>query len=275
SDDFPGLQFRERPAFADADDVARPEFPVLIVRVVFLRASHCLPHHRMGETAFNLHDHGLGVLVAHPDALENALGHVLNPLPLPLRLARLLAHNRLDAGDLAPDRAYAARVLELSVRALETQVELFLFEFGERIRELVRRLRAQIVRRALFLCHRRHTSSRAMNLVPIESFEAPSRSASRAVSVSTPSTSKRIRPGLMRATQYSGAPLPEPMRTSAGFFDTGTSGKTRIHTRPARFICRVIARRAASISRAVMRSGSTAFRPNAPKLSDVPAFAAP
>src|SRR5437016_11384049 len=140
SDDFPGLQFRERPAFADADDVARPEFPVLIVRVVFLRASHCLPHHRMGETAFNLHDHGLGVLVAHHDALENAFGHVLNPLPLPLRLARLLAHNGLDARDLAPDRAYAARVLELSVRALEPQVELFLFEFGERIRELVRRL---------------------------------------------------------------------------------------------------------------------------------------
>src|SRR5438105_2062493 len=104
SDDFPGLQFRERPAFADADDVARPEFPVLIVRVVFLRASHCLPHHRMGETAFNLHDHGLGVLVAHHDALENAFGHVLNPLPLPLRLARLLAHTRLDAVDLAPDR---------------------------------------------------------------------------------------------------------------------------------------------------------------------------
>jgi len=30
------------------------------------------------------------------------------------------------------------------------------------------------------------------------------------------------------------------MRTSVGFFDTGTSGNRRIHTRPARFICRVI-----------------------------------
>jgi len=37
------------------------------------------------------------------------------------------------------------------------------------------------------------------------------------------------------------------MRTSAGFFDTGTSGKMRIHTRPWRFIWRVMARRAASI----------------------------
>jgi hypothetical protein len=53
------------------------------------------------------------------------------------------------------------------------------------------------------------------------------------------------------------------MRTSVGFFDTGTSGKMRIQTRPARFIWRVIARRAASIWRAVTRSGSSAFRPNA------------
>ena len=56
-----------------------------------------------------------------------------------------------------------------------------------------------------------------------------------------------IRPGFTRQTQYSGVPLPLPMRTSIGFFDTGTSGKMRIHTRPARFMCRVRARRAASI----------------------------
>ena len=51
------------------------------------------------------------------------------------------------------------------------------------------------------------------------------------------------------------------MRTSAGFADTGTSGKMRIHTRPVRFIARVMARRAASIWRAVSRSGSSAFSP--------------
>ena len=48
-----------------------------------------------------------------------------------------------------------------------------------------------------------------------------------------------MRPGLTRQTQSSGVPLPEPMRTSSGFFETGTSGNTRIHTRPERFICRV------------------------------------
>ena len=65
------------------------------------------------------------------------------------------------------------------------------------------------------------------------------------------------------------------LRTSAGFCDTGTSGNMRIHTRPARFIERVMARRAASICRAVIRSGSSALRPNAPKFNDVPALANP
>ncbi len=81
----------------------------------------------------------------------------------------------------------------------------------------------------------------------------------------TPSISNRMRPGLTRQTQNSGVPLPEPMRTSSGFLDTGTSGKTRIQTRPERFMWRVSARRAASICRAVTRSGSSAFRPNWPK----------
>src|SRR5689334_2359277 len=84
-----------------------------------------------------------------------------------------------------------------------------------------------------------------------------------------------MRPGLTRATQNSGAPLPEPMRTSAGFELTGTSGNTRIHKRPDRLMWRVIARRAASIWRAVIRSGSMALRPKAPKLSSVPPLALP
>ncbi len=84
-----------------------------------------------------------------------------------------------------------------------------------------------------------------------------------------------MRPGLTRQTQNSGAPLPLPMRTSIGFFDTGTSGNMRIQTRPARFMWRVSARRAASIWRAVTRSGSIAFRPYWPKSSVVAAVAMP
>ena len=60
--------------------------------------------------------------------------------------------------------------------------------------------------------------------------------ASRATFSGTPSTSNMMRPGATRVTQSSGAPLPLPMRTSIGFFDTGTSQNTRIQTRPARFM---------------------------------------
>ena len=77
---------------------------------------------------------------------------------------------------------------------------------------------------------------RATKRVLIGSLAAASDSASFAVCTVTPSISKITRPGLTRATHNSGVPLPEPIRTSAGFFDTGTSGKIRIQTRPARFM---------------------------------------
>src|SRR5271156_6693928 len=114
-----------------------------------------------------------------------------------------------------------------------------------------------------------------MKRVLIGSLAAASTNASRATCSGTPSTSNMMRPGATRVTQNSGAPLPLPMRTSIGFFETGTSGKMRIQTRPARFMWRVSARRAASIWRAVTRSGSSAFRPNSPKFSENPPFALP
>src|SRR4029077_10761837 len=116
---------------------------------------------------------------------------------------------------------------------------------------------------------------RSTKRVLIGSLAAASDSASRAVCTATPSISKITRPGFTRATHNSGEPLPEPMRTSAGFFDTGTSGKTRIQTRPARCMWRVSARRAASIWRAVTRSGSIAFSPYWPKDNVAPEVATP
>src|SRR5688572_8956342 len=65
------------------------------------------------------------------------------------------------------------------------------------------------------------------------------------------------------------------MRTSAGFLEIGLSGKMRIQTRPPRLMWRVIARRAASIWRAVSRPRPTAFRPNSPKLTLLPRVALP
>src|SRR6516164_1622216 len=65
------------------------------------------------------------------------------------------------------------------------------------------------------------------------------------------------------------------MRTSAGFFETGLSGKMRIQIRPPRLMCRVMARRAASICRAVRRPRPTALRPYSPKLTLLPTVATP
>ena len=98
----------------------------------------------------------------------------------------------------------------------------------------------------------------------IGSLCAASRSASRAGSSRTPATSKSMRPRRTTATQNSGGPLPLPMRVSAGFLETGLSGKMRIHTLPPRFIECVMARRAASIWRAVIQALPSACRPNSP-----------
>src|SRR5215467_16001479 len=83
------------------------------------------------------------------------------------------------------------------------------------------------------------------------------------------------RPGLNTATQYSGAPLPFPMRVSAGFLVTGLSGKIRIHTLPPRFTKRVMAIRPASICRSVIQAASSVFNPKSPNSSDEPRHALP
>lgn len=106
-----------------------------------------------------------------------------------------------------------------------------------------------------------NSPARRTNTVRTGSLAAARRKASRASGSSTPSSSKRMRPGWMRTPHHSTPPLPLPMRTSMGFLVTGTSGKTRIQRRPTRFMWRVTARRAASIWRAERRPGEVALRP--------------
>src|SRR5688572_27011863 len=65
------------------------------------------------------------------------------------------------------------------------------------------------------------------------------------------------------------------MRTSAGFCDIGLSGKIRIQIRPPRLIARDMARRAASIWRAVRRPRVVALSPYSPKLTLLPRVAIP
>src|SRR6195256_3787019 len=184
----------------------------------------------------------------------------------------LLAEHRLDAGDVAAHLARAAGFLQLAACLLETQVERFLAQVAQLVLELIVGLGTEIGGLHGVLPQ---APTRATKRVLIGSLAAGSSSGSRATWTDTPSSSNSTRPGFTRAAQNSGAPLPEPMRTSAGFFDTGTSGNTRIQTRPARFMWRVMARRAPSIGRAVKRSGSIAFSPYEPKSRLKPPLAAP
>ena len=81
---------------------------------------------------------------------------------------------------------------------------------------------------------------------------AARRMASLAMSGVTPSISNSSLPGRTTATQWSGAPLPLPIRVSAGFLVMGLSGNRRSQTLPPRLMKRVMAMRLASIWRSVM-----------------------
>src|SRR5512136_3449231 len=84
-----------------------------------------------------------------------------------------------------------------------------------------------------------------------------------------------MRPGLITQTQPSGAPLPLPMRVSAGLCVTGLSGKTRIQTLPPRLMKRVMATRPASIWRFVIQAAPVDWRPQAPNATSAPRVAWP
>src|SRR5260221_5750425 len=159
----------------------------------------------------------------------------------------LAAQDGLDARDVLAHLIHAVGLLELAGGGLEAQFELLLLERQQLVGQLVGRQAAHFVD----LHHQCSTaaSMRVTMRVFTGSLAAPSFRASRATSSVTPSTSNMIRPGATRAAQYSIAPLPLPMRTSAGLSLTGTSGKIPIHTRPSRFIWRGIPPGAASIWR--------------------------
>src|ERR1017187_8366325 len=65
------------------------------------------------------------------------------------------------------------------------------------------------------------------------------------------------------------------MRVSAGFLVIGLSGNSRIQTFPPRLMERVMATRAASISRSVIHAHSSALRPKSPKEMVDPRHALP
>src|SRR5438552_16680106 len=109
------------------------------------------------------------------------------------------------------------------------------------------------------------TWCRLRNFVRTGNLSAARRRDSRATDSVTPSSSNKMLPGRTVATQYSGWPLPLPMRVSGGREVTDLSGKMRIHNLPLRFMLRVSATRAASSCVFVIQARSSVCKPNSPK----------
>src|ERR1700720_3268942 len=179
-----------------------------------------------------------------------------------------LGKHRLHTRNVLTHLCKLIRLRGLAGGARHAQIELLAAQLEQLLSESLWRLRTQILG-----LHVR--TWRLTNAVDTDSFADARRNASRAISSLMPSISNNTLPGSTFATQYSTLPLPEPMRTSSGFCVIGTSGNTRIQMRPPRFTWREMARRAASISRAVMRHRSVAFRPNSPNATELPRCALP
>src|SRR6202000_3249930 len=121
-------------------------------------------------------------------------------------------------------------IFQLPGGALEAQVEALLLQVDDGVVHLIGAHRANIANFHLGHGYLPYSAMRSTKRVLIGSWAAPSESASWPVCTVTPSISNRTRPGLTRATHNSGVPLPEPMRTSAGFFDTGRARENPIPT---------------------------------------------
>src|SRR4029450_1956216 len=115
----------------------------------------------------------------------------------------------------------------LAHRLLQPEAKHLIVQIGGALLEIVHRQPAQLRQEFRYLHDRVSAPNRVATRVFIGSLACASRIAARASTADTPSISNRIRPGLITATQPSGAPLPLPMRVSCGFLVTGLSGNTR------------------------------------------------
>src|SRR5690606_7444494 len=190
--------------------------------------------------------------------------------------AQLTLHG-LQARDVAARLAELVGLGCLAGRTLQPQRELRLAQLDQLDVEVGGLLAAGLFQEAsdplILFGHQR--TCRFTKVVVTDSLAPARRNASRACASGTPSISNRTLPGCTLHTQYSTLPLPARMRTSSGVFETGTSGNTRTQIWPPRLTERAMARRAASISRAVMRARSVAFNPSSPKATVLPRCARP
>src|SRR6185369_6852982 len=96
-----------------------------------------------------------------------------------------------------------------------------------------------------------------------------------AAASATPPSSYNTVPGFTTAAQYSGSPLPLPMRVSSGIDVIDLCGNTRTYSRPSPRMYCVAAIRPASIVWALTQPPSTACNPNSPKTTRLPRVALP
>ena len=194
----------------------------------------------MRETALHLHDDRLVLLIVLTTTpCKTRFGISISQS---LSRSSLVALQLLDAGDVPTDLADAPGVLKLAGRALEAEVELLLLQVQELVRQLVRRYRVEVGG----LCFDFMIPSSLGNALDEARLD---RKLGRAEAQGLAGDILRHAVDLEHDTArlHLGRPefrsaLARAIRTSVGFDDTGTSGKMRIHTRPARFMARVMAR---------------------------------
>ncbi len=165
----------------------------------------------------------------------------------------------LHPRDVLAQAADLLQALRLSHAHLELQPEELVVELALLVLRARRRSGSEsFPRSCVLLMPRRREHEHASAAAACARPGAWPRAASCGV---TPSISNRILPGRTTATQWSGAPLPLPIRVSAGFLVTGLSGNRRIQILPPRLMKRVMATRLASICRSVIQPGSSTFSP--------------
>ena len=143
-DDFPRLQLGNRPALADANDIADLELRVFDMGMIFLRTANGLPITGCVKRRSTFTTTVLAFLSLTTTPCSTRFGMYSVPYPS-AGLAALFGQDGLDARDFLADDAHAARVLELPVRTLEAQIELLLLQLRELVAQLVRGLAAIVV----------------------------------------------------------------------------------------------------------------------------------
>src|SRR5215213_8106986 len=240
----PSLPLGKRPRLLDTDDIARLAGVLLVVSQKLARARDALVIQGMAPHRVDRFNNAF--THRRSSQFRMALFGRSTDSHRQFSLDFALCLDRFDARDVFPDLSRSRCGRQLADRLLETETP----PLRQELRDLL--IQSRIVHCSNLGGLHATTSSgtplssssevvatpmccRSMNRQSIGIFIPARRRASSACAFGTPATSNKTRPGLTTATQYSGLPLPDPMRVSAGLCVTGLSGKMRIQTLPPRF----------------------------------------